>query len=309
MDESDEEEEEEEQPADDFKYPSIGPTPVVADPEPPEETKAAAPVESVSSSVSASASASKYVDEGSSDEDVDQAEEPEEIYDRISRQIDQSALDVSLTSAAAGASSTIPAVQAPSTLLSEQGSLACRLINQEVVSGGIFSSSFVMFTIKTVPLDWEVRRRYSDFKWLRDRLVISFPGRYVPPVPKKKSRGRMEENFVLRRKYSLERLLNAVVRNPLFARCIPVEMFLKEQDPKTWSAYKKEKLRGPDRVEQFVTLDGSVQLNLRDEHNERYTNLDTFIPVVEKLSKRMKAQSKQLIEDLKSLSGTLAGMS
>jgi hypothetical protein len=122
----------------------------------------------------------------------------------------------------------------------------------------------------TIPLDWVVKRRYSDFGWLRERLVQSFPGSYIPPLPVKKSRGRLQESFVLRRKFSLESFLNAVVRNPLFARSIAVEMFLKERDPKTFGLYKKEKVKCPGRIEEYPSLDGNIQLNLTNEFSDKY---------------------------------------
>ena len=47
------------------------------------------------------------------------------------------------------------------------------------VKGGIFSSSYVQYTVKTAPQGWTVKRRYNDFFWLRDTLQKLHPGVFV----------------------------------------------------------------------------------------------------------------------------------
>jgi len=51
-----------------------------------------------------------------------------------------------------------------------------------LIKGGFFSSSYVLYSILTKPLGYEVERRYSDFSWLRDILTREYPGIYVCPV-------------------------------------------------------------------------------------------------------------------------------
>ena len=49
----------------------------------------------------------------------------------------------------------------------------------------------IIFTIKTlarnkqrvVGVSWEVKRRHSDFEWLRGMLCKFYPGLIVPPLP------------------------------------------------------------------------------------------------------------------------------
>lgn len=48
------------------------------------------------------------------------------------------------------------------------------------------------------------KRRYNDFFELRCRLVESWPGIVIPPVPEKKVQGNKDSDFVLERKSMLD---------------------------------------------------------------------------------------------------------
>ena len=54
-----------------------------------------------------------------------------------------------------------------------------------VVEGGFFSRSYVTYSINTIPFNFNVRKRYSDFEWLRNILGIIYPHMIIPPMPKK----------------------------------------------------------------------------------------------------------------------------
>lgn len=53
------------------------------------------------------------------------------------------------------------------------------LPKSDVISGGFLSSSYILFTVKTSPLDWTVMRRYADFLAVRKVLLAHFPGYFV----------------------------------------------------------------------------------------------------------------------------------
>jgi len=53
-----------------------------------------------------------------------------------------------------------------------------------------------------------VRRRYSDFEWLRKTLLTLFPGVFIPPLPEKKIFASKDEDFVKERAVGLERFMN-----------------------------------------------------------------------------------------------------
>ena len=46
-------------------------------------------------------------------------------------------------------------------------------------SGGLFGSSFMEYSVKTEPLGWQVKRRFSDFETLRGVMRKLYPHIYV----------------------------------------------------------------------------------------------------------------------------------
>jgi hypothetical protein len=48
--------------------------------------------------------------------------------------------------------------------------------------GGLFSFSFVEYTIETHPFGWNVLRKEQDFKRFRDYMVKKFPQFVIPPL-------------------------------------------------------------------------------------------------------------------------------
>jgi len=61
---------------------------------------------------------------------------------------------------------------------------------------------------------FSIRRRYSDFEWLRKALTSNFPGVRVAPLPKKQVAGRFEESFVEARRAGLEEFLQRCLKKP-----------------------------------------------------------------------------------------------
>jgi len=73
------------------------------------------------------------------------------------------------------------------TILAAHKNVKTRIADHEKVNGGMFSVSYVNYTLETMPTGWSVKRRYSDFVWLRSRLLTLHPGYFVPPLPEKQS--------------------------------------------------------------------------------------------------------------------------
>jgi len=84
----------------------------------------------------------------------------------------------------------------------------------------------------------EVRRRYSDFVWLRTQLAINNPEIIVPPIPPKMSDkflARFKDEFLEKRRKALELFLNRVALHPALIASIDLNTFLcaKEWELKT----------------------------------------------------------------------------
>ncbi|BES93818.1 Hypothetical protein NTJ_06627 [Nesidiocoris tenuis] len=78
--------------------------------------------------------------------------------------------------------------------------------------------------------EYVVRRRYSDFLWLRNKLIESFPTLVVPALPAKHSvieqLDRYSRPFILSRMAMLHSYLQRLTGHPVFSCCPTLKVFL-----------------------------------------------------------------------------------
>lgn len=83
--------------------------------------------------------------------------------------------------------------------------------------------------------DFHVRRRFTDFLFLRNALYKEFQAAAVPPIPEKNNmayvRGdRFSPEFTQRRAWSLHRFINRITEHPILRRAPIFLLFLETQD-------------------------------------------------------------------------------
>lgn len=66
-----------------------------------------------------------------------------------------------------------------SSILADYHSPKIIVSKPEKHKGGLFSTDYITYLISTENLGLKVRRRYSDFEWLRQMLILIFPGSLV----------------------------------------------------------------------------------------------------------------------------------
>lgn len=127
----------------------------------------------------------------------------------------------------------------------------------------------------------DVRRRYSDFVWLRMCLSKKFPGVLVAPLPCKKMLGK-NQHFVERRRGGLQKFLVLVLESDLFNDSGPLKAFL---SPDNFEEEKKvEEKKAEARSISDLILDYEVSLlkgtqddDLPREPLEQMLNLRDFL--------------------------------
>uniref|UniRef100_A0A7S3YTV3 PX domain-containing protein n=2 Tax=Lotharella globosa TaxID=91324 RepID=A0A7S3YTV3_9EUKA len=83
-----------------------------------------------------------------------------------------------------------------------------------------------------------VRRRFSDFVWLRDTLAKCFPGVLLPPLPPKKLLGNMNEAFIKSRCVKLQIFMERLIsRMHFISQSLPFKIFV----TKVGEEFKAEK--------------------------------------------------------------------
>ena len=165
----------------------------------------------------------------------------------------------------------------------------------EEIDGGLLYGKYIIYKVITEPFGWNVKRRYSDFDWLRQLLIKFYPGFNIPPLPKKNSSSRrFETDFVIKRMKFLELFINKVIENESFKANEFIYAFLNYTDRNKFEAKMKEfsSITTSNYVEDYKTLDGKAIISL-DEGNEKYfRNIAKFFNLQETVLRKLNGNLK-----------------
>ena len=75
--------------------------------------------------------------------------------------------------------------QMEKTEFSKLQDLKIKIVFPQKVEAGLFSKPYISYGVSTTPLNLNVRKRYSDFEWLYQKLTDHFINCIVPPLCKK----------------------------------------------------------------------------------------------------------------------------
>ena len=168
----------------------------------------------------------------------------------------------------------------------------------EKVEGGFFTKSYVTYLITTNPLNLKVRRRYSDFDWLRQMIQNLYFWNVIPTTPRKNRFGgdKFGEPFLQKRMRTLEKFLNYCLMNPiikcskLFYDFISIE---KEEDfQKTKKEY--EKIKPAVNINEFKTQFGKANIQINKKKEIYYENIKDNISINENLLIKLNTNFKSL---------------
>ena len=101
------------------------------------------------------------------------------------------------------------------TQLGKSGDLEITVSNPEKKETGFIKKTHVSYLITTLPLNFKVRRRYSDLSWFRQSLLNLFPANFIPAIPRKSKFGSdtLADPFIQKRLRAIERFLNYLVKD------------------------------------------------------------------------------------------------
>ena len=140
--------------------------------------------------------------------------------------------------------------------------------NPKPVVTNLLSSNYVEYEVETKDMNWLVKRRYSDFEWLRQVLSKFNPGHMVPPLPSKKiGPRRFELDFISKRMKFLQKFIDDVMENEIFKASEPLKAFLSMSDKNQFLSKMKalaSYLPSP-YVNEYRTFDGEVEIDPPDE--------------------------------------------
>ncbi|CAK75248.1 unnamed protein product (macronuclear) [Paramecium tetraurelia] len=180
----------------------------------------------------------------------------------------------------------------------------------EKIQGGLLSASYYIYIINTEPIGWNVQRRYNDFVWLREVLNKMYPGRYIPPLPKKTVLKNDQELYLIKRMKFLEKFLQGLFQIELIRHDKWFYAFLSIKEEKDFKQIQKlsTQLSRVTKLEQIISLDGQVQLQINDNLVTYNQESSSLINSIDLSYKKLRKESKQLLLDFDQLSNTIYNM-
>ncbi|XP_051537830.1 sorting nexin-7 isoform X1 [Myxocyprinus asiaticus] len=156
--------------------------------------------------------------------------------------------------------------------------------------------------------EFEVRRRYQDFLWLRGRLEEAHPTLIVHPLPEKfVMKGMVErfnEDFIETRRRALHRFLNKTAEHPIFSSTEDFKIFLTAEAGELTS-HKKQ---GPGFLSRMGETVRAVAATVRGVRNqpEEFTVMQEYVESfsqkmssLDKITQRVIRERKEYLEELK----------
>eukprot|EP00069_Balaena_mysticetus_P001359 bmy_15169T0 len=156
--------------------------------------------------------------------------------------------------------------------------------------------------------EFEVRRRYQDFLWLKERLEEAHPTLIIPPLPEKFIvKGMVErfnDDFIETRRKALHKFLNRIADHPTLTFNEDFKVFLTAQ---AWelSSHKKQ---GPGLLSRMGQTVRAVALSMRGVKSrpEEFMEMNNFIEIfsqkinlIDKISQRIYKEEREYFDEMK----------
>ena len=184
------------------------------------------------------------------------------------------------------------------TQFSDKDNIKVILNNPEKVSGGIFSKSFISYTVETQPFNFKTKKRYSDFLWLRNTLSLMYSNCVIPPLCKKNYIDRFSEALINKRMRSIEKFMNGLLIHPLIKNSQILSDFLSVQNESDFNKKKKKygKITAPTHIGEIKTLEGDIKITVSKEKEMYLKNIQDNCYLNEDLLQKITKAYKALIE-------------
>jgi len=127
-----------------------------------------------------------------------------------------------------------------------------------------------------------VRRRYSDFQWLRMRLINQYKLVTSPPeLPPKRLFGRFQRQFLKRRQAGLQKFLERVVEDNQYLSDVAVHLFLQSSLP----------VKEIERYLDGMVSDGDILETLHSPNNRKTSGLSRSMAEIAQIEAPMEHDS------------------
>ena len=181
----------------------------------------------------------------------------------------------------------------------------------EKVEGGLFSKSYVTYLMQTTPMEYKLRKRYSDFEWLRNILSTIYVNCVIPPLCKKNYAGRFSEVLISKRTRSIEKFMNGILIHPLMKNSEIFYNFISMEKEADFEKKKKEynRLSSPVILNNVKSLTGELKVTVSKEKEIYLENIKDNCDLNEQLLQKITKGYKALILLMEKLSEKMKELS
>ena len=170
--------------------------------------------------------------------------------------------------------------------LSKYEKVEAKIEGYNIVEKGIFNSGYIIYEIKTIPLNLKVKRKYKDFVWLREKMKLIYKTSIIPNIKgTEESFGETEEEKSEKEKKNLERFLNFLLNDPLIKTSNILYDFLSIEKGNDFIKKKKtyENLKPFDEISHFKSLNGKARICFNDKKEKYFDNINESIELNENI--------------------------
>ena len=172
----------------------------------------------------------------------------------------------------------------------------------EKVPRTFFTKAYMTFIITTSPINLKVKRRYSDFEWLRQILLSFYSSSVIPPIPKKNKIGadRFDETFLLKRIRTLEKFLNFLMEDPVIRVSQILYDFLSIEEEEKFAEKKKyyNNFKLPLYLRDYKSPTGKLDIAINEEREIIYQNIKDHTELNQELLSKLNKNLKLLNGEL-----------
>ena len=172
------------------------------------------------------------------------------------------------------------------------------------LKGFFIKSIYYSFLLENIPNKKnKIKRRYTDFEWLRKTLYRLFPGNYIPPLPKKSLNINKPEKVDKYQKY-VQYFVDGLMEDKLLKNSSIIYLFFTtEQERELISLMEKyDKVQKPRNMEYYYSREGNIMLDeniLKREKKKELLDIKVDISKNNKIFGELNVALKSLEKEMK----------
>jgi hypothetical protein len=173
------------------------------------------------------------------------------------------------------------------------------------LKGFFIKSIYYSFLLENIPNKKnKIKRRYTDFEWLRKTLYRLFPGNYIPPLPKKRSLNINKPEKVDKYQKYVQYFVDGLMEDKLLKNSSIIYLFFTtEQERELISLMEKyDKVQKPRNMEYYYSREGNIMLDeniLKREKKKELLDIKVDISKNNKIFGELNVALKSLEKEMK----------